>query len=206
MEEILASIRRIISEDADTSKAPPAAAAPKPAARPAMIEEEDEDVLDLTNKVEDDGSVVNLDRPMERAASPKPAANSLDLDFDLEEDDGKEAAILRHDSDFDREFSIADDDPEPEDDEPQDFSGLMSRASAAAASDAFADLQNVAPAAAARPAPAAPRSNGGVTLEDVVKDALVPVLRDWLDRNLPAMVEEMVQAEIQRLAQQGRRR
>src|SRR5271170_5487534 len=59
MEEILASIRRIISEDADGQK-PAAAAEAAPAAEPEP--EQDDDILDLTDRVNDDGSVVSLHR------------------------------------------------------------------------------------------------------------------------------------------------
>ena len=37
------------------------------------------------------------------------------------------------------------------------------------------------------------------TLEDVVREALRPVLTSWVDENLPDMVERMVQAEIARV-------
>ena len=38
------------------------------------------------------------------------------------------------------------------------------------------------------------------TLEDVVCETLRPVLKSWLDENLPSLVERMVQAEIERVA------
>jgi cell pole-organizing protein PopZ len=52
------------------------------------------------------------------------------------------------------------------------------------------------------------RASGGSnpTLDELVREALKPVLREWLDRNLPPMVETMVREEIQRLAASGRRR
>jgi cell pole-organizing protein PopZ len=37
------------------------------------------------------------------------------------------------------------------------------------------------------------------SLEDVVRDALRPVLKSWLDENLPELVERIVQAEIERV-------
>jgi hypothetical protein len=40
----------------------------------------------------------------------------------------------------------------------------------------------------------------GRSLEDVVRELLKPMLRDWLDRNLPAIVEARVQAEVERIA------
>ena len=37
------------------------------------------------------------------------------------------------------------------------------------------------------------------TLEDVVRETLQPMLKSWLDENLPGVVEQMVQAEIERV-------
>jgi cell pole-organizing protein PopZ len=42
------------------------------------------------------------------------------------------------------------------------------------------------------------------TLEDLVQDMLRPMLKDWLDENLPTMVERLVRAEIERVARGGR--
>ncbi|TXM98616.1 DUF2497 domain-containing protein, partial [Methylobacterium sp. WL64] len=38
------------------------------------------------------------------------------------------------------------------------------------------------------------------TLEDLVKDMLRPMLKSWLDDNLPAVVERLVRAEIERVS------
>lgn len=88
MEEILASIRRIISED---DAPPPAAAAPEPAPEPepapapaaftpAPPEEEDEDVLELTEQVSDVETLGDLDvyPKVEAAPEPEPVASSWD--------------------------------------------------------------------------------------------------------------------------------
>ena len=40
---------------------------------------------------------------------------------------------------------------------------------------------------------------GGKTIEDMVKEMLRPMLKDWLDRNLPPIVERYVEREIVRL-------
>jgi len=37
-------------------------------------------------------------------------------------------------------------------------------------------------------------------LEDVVRETLRPMPKSWLDENLPRLVEQMVQAEIERVA------
>ncbi|MFE1602028.1 PopZ family protein [Methylobacterium sp. ID0610] len=43
-------------------------------------------------------------------------------------------------------------------------------------------------------------TNNARTLEDLVQDMLRPMLKAWLDDNLPAMVERLVRAEIERVA------
>jgi cell pole-organizing protein PopZ len=43
----------------------------------------------------------------------------------------------------------------------------------------------------------------GRTLEDVVRELLRPLLKQWLDDNLPGIVETAVQAEVERIARGG---
>ncbi|MBH73289.1 MAG: hypothetical protein CMM57_06435 [Rhodospirillaceae bacterium] len=43
----------------------------------------------------------------------------------------------------------------------------------------------------------------GTTVEQLAEDLLRPMLREWLDANLPDMVERLVQKEIQRMADQA---
>jgi cell pole-organizing protein PopZ len=40
----------------------------------------------------------------------------------------------------------------------------------------------------------------GPTLEDLVKQMLRPMLKDWIDDNLPQLVERLVRAEIERVS------
>lgn len=42
------------------------------------------------------------------------------------------------------------------------------------------------------------------TVEDLVKEILRPMLKDWLDENLPQLVEQLVRAEIERVVRSGR--
>ena len=46
--------------------------------------------------------------------------------------------------------------------------------------------------------------SGETSLEGLTRELLRPMLAEWLDKNLPGMVEKMVQAEIARIA--GKRR
>lgn len=41
------------------------------------------------------------------------------------------------------------------------------------------------------------------TVDDLVAEALRPMLKEWLDQNLPSLVERLVRAEIERVARQG---
>jgi cell pole-organizing protein PopZ len=41
---------------------------------------------------------------------------------------------------------------------------------------------------------------GGQTVEGMMRDMLRPMLKDWLDENLPALVERMVEKEIARIS------
>lgn len=57
--------------------------------------------------------------------------------------------------------------------------------------------ESVPPPAATNPGPSL--GAGGKTIEDMVQDMLRPMLKDWLDRNLPPIVERYVEREIVRL-------
>ncbi|MEO7504135.1 MAG: DUF2497 domain-containing protein [Sphingomicrobium sp.] len=58
-----------------------------------------------------------------------------------------------------------------------------------------ARLEALASVAAAAPPPAAPTN----PLEDVVRDMLRPILKEWLDDHLPRIVDEHVKREITRI-------
>ena len=60
---------------------------------------------------------------------------------------------------------------------------------------ATASRQSLAALSAVRSAPAA---DGGA-LDAVVRDMLRPILKDWLDENLPQIVEDLVTREIARI-------
>ncbi len=185
MEEILASIRRIISEDTDNAKGPAAMPPPPAAGRSApALGPVDDGVLNLTEKLNEDGSTVNIDHRIDdfepEPARPSMASFNLDAMFDEKEDD------MRF---------------EP----PQTGDTLLSRTSTAASASSFAALSEFHDPEPA-PRPAAMSAGDGLTVEELVRETLKPILKDWLDRNLPPMVEELVRQEIERVASAGRRR
>src|SRR5262245_54221149 len=71
--------------------------------------------------------------------------------------------------------------------------GLMSAATTAAVDSAFHALAQNAQAQATQ-------ARDGRTLEEVVSELLRPMLKAWLDDNLPDLVERLVRAEIERVS------
>ncbi len=159
MEEILASIRRIISEDDAPAEEAGGEDAPAPAVEePSSYDEYSaeadagEDVLELTEP---------LDAPVESHG---------DLDV------------------YTPPAAAA---PEPELPPVSDTERLVGDHAAAAAASAFTSLS----AAITMP-------KEGRTLEDVVREMLRPMLKVWLDDNLPRIVEAQVAQEVERIARQ----
>ncbi|CAN5217578.1 pole-organizing protein PopZ [soil metagenome] len=182
MEEILASIRRIISEDDAPAAADPVAAADAP---PAGGGEPHEDVLELTQVAPEPPPITH---------APEPAPVAAESVGDLDVFDAPEPAPPpppRRAPPPPRAFE-----PEPEpaswsaagheadEDEP-----LIADHSADAAAGHFGAL------AQSLSMPAAGRS-----LEDVVRELLRPLLKEWLDANLTQIVETTVQSEVERIS------
>ena len=217
MEEILASIRRIIADD-DASKAanppdpaaaklPQAAAVPSrpaspprapglpPAPPPPAVANSQDDI---------DAMLANLDTPAaapasdvidltEAMAAPAPAADA-----------GPAATFRTIDAASDVIFTDRAPDPPAEPavriiEEPRRPAtpaaaapvldrGLVSTSTMAAVDSAFNSLAQTVIGQNAR------------TLEDLVKEMLRPLLKSWLDDNLPGVVDRIVRAEIERVS------
>jgi cell pole-organizing protein PopZ len=69
---------------------------------------------------------------------------------------------------------------------------ILSRSTVSAVESAFNTLANTV------------LSNNARTLEDLVKEMLRPMLKSWLDDNLPGLVERIVKAEIERVSRGSR--
>jgi cell pole-organizing protein PopZ len=197
MDDILASIRKIISDDEARAQvsgnampaAPPANmpfdSRPTTTGTRAGATANREDVLLLTDLIEE---------PKLGASSPEPEAPTP-------------LPVPRIDP------VRASDMPQPNFDTPQEPApapafepSLVASSVAGATASAFDRLSQAVeerkaapPAAEAAPAPSLPLGNGGKTIEDLVKEMLRPMLKDWIDRSLPPMVERLVEREIARL-------
>lgn len=82
--------------------------------------------------------------------------------------------------------------------------GLVSTDAASASAQAFAGLAQAIEQGEAD-ARRLPVREGGETIEDMVRGMLKPMLHEWLDANLPDIVERLVEEEIRRLSRAGRR-
>jgi cell pole-organizing protein PopZ len=206
MEEILASIRRIISDD---EAKPAAGAAPAAAPRPEPP----------AAKAPPTKAATALN-PMPKAAAPRPpppvAKNSQDeIDAMMAGFDGSKAASARADDDV---FELTEQMAMPElpvssfqhvepDDDLEFTEGPAQRAAApsfATASLPRAEMLSNTTVSAVESAfnalASTVLSNNARTLEDLVKEMLRPMLKSWLDDNLPNMVERIVKAEIERVS------
>ena len=196
MEEILASIRRIISED-DTGEAK---------SEDSVVEEgveENDDVLELTDVVEDKEPVVEAEPAEEdvaEVAEEEPQSqDDIDSLFDeagssntedeielVEEEDEPAAEIVEEVVPEPAPVPVAAVAPE---------GSLLDDAPATAATGSLSGL-----VAAVDAAHGTPIGNGNRTIEDLVKEVMRPMIKEWLDDNLPALVERVVRREVERLS------
>jgi cell pole-organizing protein PopZ len=227
MEEILASIRRIISDD-DTAKAPAKAATPAasqplraevplrpvPAPAPKPINPAPRDQAAIHNEMESvlaepakpavetvpkstgnggiaaDADILELTEemtaePSASAPMSEPAAPSFRTI------DGQPDVFFAEKS----AESEPESDPMPAEEAPAPFGfdsphsrSIISQATSAAVDSAFNQLaQSVF-------------TQNERTIEDLVRDMLRPMLKTWLDDNLPGLVERLVRAEIERVS------
>jgi cell pole-organizing protein PopZ len=258
MEEILASIRRIIADDeakppvAEKPASPAAAAKPEkpatPAAKAPDVKAPDAKASDTKAPMSDippsaipaaQAAAAKVAPPPVKAAAPAPVVSNSQDDIDAllngldEVTSAEEIRPPLPDGDVfeltdDMAVAMAPPPPpvppqssfhriEPRDDvefaetaaaravpprpsfEPPPFESagppaqqILSRSTVSAVESAFNTLANTV------------LSNNARTLEDLVKEMLRPMLKSWLDDNLPGLVERIVKAEIERVSRGGR--
>jgi uncharacterized protein len=204
MEEILASIRRIIADD-ETSKppakhptapAPPRAAAPPPPPPPPAAPPPPP-APEMTQS-DVDAMIAKLDAPPRGEASERESEDILELTESMAAppNDSELPNFQTIDGQSDVVFSDAPTQVEPPPPPPPRPAApassaereLMSSSTSAAVDSAFNALAQTVLVHNAR------------TLEDLVREMLRPMLKSWLDDNLPGMVERIVKAEIERVS------
>jgi uncharacterized protein len=231
MEEILASIRRIIADDeAKPAEKPASPAAPAgsastgtapPAAKPSVMTDIPPSAIAAAqataakapepppaagNSQDDiDAMLAGLDATTSEAEvrPPLPDGEVFDLTDEMALPDPQPAPFRKVEPDDDLEFNetiVASAPPraqhrQPAFEPPPLYESpaapppqILSRSTVSAVESAFNTLANTV------------LSNNARTLEDLVKEMLRPMLKSWLDDNLPGLVERIVKAEIERVS------
>lgn len=201
MEEILASIRKIISDD-DSKPAQPAANAPAaieaaPAEDPVPPVQDDIDSL-LDEFETEEGEVGHagiLELTEDMVAADPGGLSDTDLDFvePAQTYDPPPAPMREPPAMATERLPSAAPAPQPPAPQRALFDErLLSAATDSAIAGAFGSLTHTILSQNAR------------TLDDLVQDMLRPMLKTWLDDNLPSLVERLVRSEIERVSRGGR--
>ena len=174
MDDILASIRRILNEDEAAAEAAEVAEVAQPEAPTAEEPEAPPPPR---------APAPEFAPPPIAPSPPPPAARSgpepLDLTSDMLVTPPNQAASApRMGMD--------------------DVSGLIAPAAAAAAAASVGSLLRAVSSERGSQV-----YRGGPSIEDVVREEIRPILKDWLDHHLPPLVERLVRAEIERVVNRG---
>ena len=160
MEEIIASISRLIADDKAVDDR----------LRPGFGDKDD--ILDLTDAIDEDGSARRVVPAPGVAAAAEATASGARIE------------------------------PEPPGVSPgtvaRDGERIISGTTAEATAAAFSRLGE-APRPP-RGESEKPSSGGARTLEEIARESLRPLLQAWLDEHLPALVERLVREEIARVS------
>jgi hypothetical protein len=215
MEEILASIRRIIADD-DGSKAPAAvtqpapvpAAPPPPAAVATPVPKLDAEIGDFP--AAEESEILELTEPLESLPTERGGFRTIepghDLVFDEAGSDAEQPAAAELPATDELHSNL--DGPATDDvtsggapsasmvevarrqfvRDTGDDRSLLSASTTAAVDSAFNSLAQTVLVQNSR------------TLDDLVREMLRPMLKAWLDDNLPNMVERLIRAEIDRVS------
>lgn len=205
MDEILTAIRRIIADDEQSNAASPASGAaagggssaagtgasdPGAAASGVPVRPAEDDVLELTDALNEDGTVRRL-APIGGSA-PYMAGSAHEP-----------PAAVAGEPESERQTT-----PEPESPR-REPTGPAATVAAAAEDHLVSEVTSLAAAAAFARLASAPRTPreapmiGDRPLDELVQDLLRPLLQTWLDENLPPIVERLVQVEIARIGRSG---
>jgi cell pole-organizing protein PopZ len=176
MEDILASIRKILNEEEAAPDASPAVPAAAPRPGPALQPELEMEPLELTDAMMVASPAPEPPVPLPPAPEPDP--------------------VVAAPQPIPQPAPAMPTEPTPPMKavpmEPGE--SLVAPATAAAAAALIGQLARAV--AAERTAPV---HRSGPSIEDVVREEVRPLLKEWLDAHLPPIVERLVRAEIERV-------
>lgn len=199
IEEILASIRQIISDDDQPRDASvdltqePEEKFEIPVAQPEPAKEAPKasfaEVLDLTNEIPEEPIEITAPKEEPRftipVEEPKPAPEPVAV---APQPEPKVEAVTPFPPQSHASLDSVD--------------SIFSETAAEATSAAFTKLMGNIPVE--REENKTIYADGRITLEDIVKDMLRPMLRDWVNTHVPKIVERLVEKELEKLARQAR--
>jgi cell pole-organizing protein PopZ len=185
MEEILASIRRIIADDQPLPLTPRTTAAPETPAPARYVEPAPAAVEPVARPSAPQGLAAEFRSSMSAFEAPRPVEPPRVAELQPEPPRmiAEPPRAIEPPAAFEPVAAAPEEDHEPP---------LVSAATDASVATAFQAL------AATRLMPT------GEALNEIVRDMLRPMLKGWLDDNLPVLVERLVRAEIERVARGGR--
>ena len=214
MEDILASIRKILSEDEEGGEAPAAEAAPDPEPAPEP-EPEPEPAPAPEPEPEPEPQIEPEPEPAPIEAAEEPAPSIFDEAPEPEPE-------YEADMPADEPLQLSDEmivepqeeqyapEPGPDFGQQQEYQqqeyvqdmgqGIVAEPVAEASGASIAQL-----AQAVASERAVQLGNHGMTLEQLVREICTPILKQWLDTNLPYMVERVVKQEIERIVTRSER-
>ncbi|MHA7900332.1 MAG: DUF2497 domain-containing protein [Henriciella sp.] len=206
MEEILSSIRKIIADD-DT---------PQATAEPEALDDSgvfDDDMMEAepdTAGIESEEDVLAaISQSMDEATEELEAAAAAEDEFDfVVEEDSFETF---ESDDFEGVDDFAEAEAAPVEDafepvpEPQPEPEIQEEVAMTAKAAPLTDTATVTAAAGALSkllsnVEFGEEAGGATTIEGLVREMMRPMLKEWLDENLPGIVEKHVEAEVQRIA------
>jgi cell pole-organizing protein PopZ len=227
MEEILASIRRIISEDTQAEGDAPAKSESAKGGNGAVPEPDDNEIIELTEVVEEPPAAaapVSAAEPVPASAEPaaetkpvevpaaavepaetqaEPAATAEPVEAPAEPEaappDEAEAPAATVDPSDAALFGTSEAAAEPTDSGGRE-DRVISEHAADAAMRAFGSLTSSLQGSGGG---GLPLGEGSRTIEDIVRDLLRPMLREWLDANLPEVVQRIVQKEVREMVRRA---
>ena len=183
IEEILDSIRQIISDDEDES-GEEESTAPEPE---EASDDSDDEIVDLTDEV-DPAPEEEPEPEPEPQPEPEPTLpqdDEMDIIMQDAEEPAEETTISEPPP---KKEPIAPTAPRMRDEE----DSILTRAAKEAALDGFTDLVRKTAV-----------EHNGITLEEIVRAELRPLLKGWLDDHLPSIIERLVREELERLSKRA---
>lgn len=210
IEEILDSIRQIISDDEEEGGeegAPEAAPAPEAEAEPAPAPEAPEPVVESAPAEDSDADadfadILAAESEEDSEDTAEDEAADIGFDDDSEDDEVVELTDVVEDPAPAPEIA-----PEPvpapafEPEPSVDAQSEISKTIDTVLSEDAEDMTMTAFAQLAKKA-AVDRS-GTVSVEDIVREEIRPILRNWVDDHLPRMLERLLQEELDKIAKRA---